>query len=123
MVRLTRTSILASCLFVLVLGGASGADNKSADLGELSLDTVGVGSADVIEAESRSAVEAVSPKRRLEMRRGLMLIGVLLVVFLLWLILFRAIGRRLRKRAFRAHAPTPHADIWASHKPPELPEG
>jgi hypothetical protein len=50
----------------------------------------------------------------------LMLIAVLLVLFLLSLILFHSLGRRLGKRSFRVHAPTRHADIWASHKPPQF---
>ena len=132
MPRLTKTSILASCLALLILCGASRANNKSPDSNELSLDTGAVGPANVIKAdqpspalpvapaESQSPLEPVSPKRRAAMRRWLMLFGVLLVLFLLWLVLFHAIGRRLRKRALRAHAPTPHADIWASHKPPEF---
>ena len=53
-------------------------------------------------------------------RHWFMLLGILLVLFLLSLIIFHTLGRRLRQKAFRAHAPTRHADIWASHKPPQF---
>ena len=53
-------------------------------------------------------------------RQWFVLLGMLLVLFLLSLILFHTMGRRLRQKAFRAHAPTRHADIWASHKPPQF---
>ena len=53
-------------------------------------------------------------------RNWLMLVAIILVLFLLSVVLFHGMGRRLRKKSFRAHAPTQHADIWASHKPPEF---
>ena len=53
-------------------------------------------------------------------REWFMLLGILLVLFLLSLILFHTMGRRVRQKAFRAHAPTRHTDIWASHKPPQF---
>ena len=124
MLTLTKTSILTPCLALLILCGASSANSKPPDSNELSLDKEPVGPAKVSKTDqpSQAPPEAVSPKHRAAMRHGLMLVGILLVIFLLWLILFHAIGRRLRKRALRAHAPTPHADIWASHKPPQLPD-
>ena len=53
-------------------------------------------------------------------RSWLMLLAILLILFLLSLILFHSMARRLRQKSFRAHAPTRHADIWASHKPPQF---
>ena len=50
----------------------------------------------------------------------LLLVGILLVLFLLALILFHVLGRNLQRRSFRAHSPTRHVDIWASHKPPQF---
>ena len=50
----------------------------------------------------------------------LMLVAIILGLFLLSVILFHGMARRLRQKSFRAHAPTRHADIWASHKPPEF---
>ena len=54
------------------------------------------------------------------LQHWLMLLGILLALFFFSLILFHIMGRRLHKRAFRAHAPTRHANIWASHKPPKF---
>ncbi len=62
----------------------------------------------------------VSANQRTILQDWLMLVGVLLLLFLLSLMLFHSLGRRLRKRTFRAHAPTRHADIWASHQPPQF---
>ena len=53
-------------------------------------------------------------------RNWQMLVAIILILFLLSVILFHGMGRRLRKKSFRAHAPTQHADIWASHKPPQF---
>ena len=50
----------------------------------------------------------------------LMLVAIILMLFLLSVVLFHVMARRLRQKSFRAHAPTRHADIWASHKPPEF---
>ena len=50
----------------------------------------------------------------------LLLVGILLVLFLLALILFHVMGRNLQRRSFKAHSPTRHVDIWASHKPPQF---
>ena len=50
----------------------------------------------------------------------LLLVGILLVLFLLALILFHILGRNLQQKSFKAHSPTRHVDIWASHKPPQF---
>ena len=50
----------------------------------------------------------------------LLLVGILLVLFLLALILFHILGRNLQRKSFKAHSPTRHIDIWASHKPPQF---
>ena len=50
----------------------------------------------------------------------LLLVGILLILFLLALILFHILGRNLQRKSFRAHSPTRHVDIWASHKPPQF---
>ena len=73
-------------------------------------------------AEAQTQNEAISANKPVIPipPNWLMLVGVLLLLFLLSLILFHSLGRRLSKRSFRAHAPTRHADIWASHKPPQF---
>ena len=53
-------------------------------------------------------------------RTEVMLVAVLLVLFVVSVVVFHSLGRRLRQKSFRAHAPTRHADIWASHKPPQF---
>ncbi|NIA07886.1 MAG: hypothetical protein GWP14_09705 [Actinobacteria bacterium] len=53
-------------------------------------------------------------------RHWLMLVAIILILFLLSVILFHGMARRLRQKSFRAHAPTRHADIWSSHKPPQF---
>ena len=50
----------------------------------------------------------------------LMLVAIILILFLLSVVLFHGMARRLRQKSLRAHAPTRHSDIWASHKPPEF---
>ncbi len=70
---------------------------------------------------SQALDKPISANYRGILRGLLMLVGVLLVLFLLSVMLFHSFGRRLGKRAFRAHAPTRHTDIWVSHKvPPEF---
>ena len=54
------------------------------------------------------------------LRHWLMLVAALTMLFLLSLLIFHTMGRRLRRRSFKPHPPTSHADIWASHKPPEF---
>ncbi len=106
-----RTSILAVGFAVLVLSGVfcswcPASPEKSA----LADTPVATEVSDKLTPLERGAV----------LRKWLMFVGVLLLLFLFSLILFRSLGRRLGKRSFRAHDPTPHADIWASHKPPEF---
>ena len=106
-----RTSILAIGFAVLVLSGVfcsfcPASPEKSA----LADTPVATELPDKLTPLERGAV----------LRKWLMFVGVLGLLFLFSLILFRSLGRRLGKRSFRAHDPTPHADIWSSHKPPEF---
>jgi len=50
----------------------------------------------------------------------LVLLAMILILFLLSVVLIHGMARRLRQKSFRVHAPTRHADIWASHKQPEF---
>ena len=50
----------------------------------------------------------------------LMLVAIILILFLLSVVLFHGMARRLRQKSLRAHSPTRHADIWSSHKPPQF---
>ena len=71
-------------------------------------------------AASELSAKPMSLEHLAVLRKWLMFVGVLLLLFLFSLILFRSLGRRLGKRSFRVHDPTSHTDIWASHKPPEF---
>ena len=131
---LIRTSILAACFALLAFCGASCSWFVNPE--KLALDSEPSGSApklaNVIKidppaktlpdtpAATGSSDKSISLEQRTILRDWLMLVGILLLLFLLSLILFHSLGRRLGKRSFRAHAPTRHADIWASHKPPQF---
>ncbi len=131
---LIRTTILAACFALLAFCGASCSWFVNPE--KLALDSEPSGSApklaNVIKiapptkalpdtpAATQSSDKSISLEHRTILRNWLMLVGVLLVLFLLSLMLFHTMGRRLHKRTFRAHAPTRHANIWASHKAPEF---
>ena len=131
MFRLPLTIILV--LFVL----CSASCRKSPTPAELALEKASPGSAPtaanviVVEppADPVPTAAAVVPEPVAEVlnvphpafyRTGLMLVAIILVLFLLSVVLFHSLARRLRQKSFRAHAPTRHADIWASHKPPQF---
>lgn len=105
-----KTSILTACFALLALSGVF--------CGFWLVNVENSALADTPTATTPSD-KAPSLEHAVAMRHWLVLVGALLLLFLFSLILFRTLGRRLAKRRFRAHAPTPHADIWASHKPPE----
>ncbi|MCK4851178.1 MAG: hypothetical protein KAT11_07500 [Phycisphaerae bacterium] len=133
---LIRTTTLAVCFALLVFCGAS--CRKPVNPEKLALMSDPSGSAPnpaavikidpPVKALSPAPPEAQAQNEAISANKPanpippnwLMLVGVLLLLFLLSLILFHSLGRRLRKRTFRAHAPTRHADIWASHKPPQF---
>lgn len=131
---LMRPTILASCLGLMILCVAS--CSKSVAPNELSIDkdaaapppnvtkvikiAPAVKALPAVGAHRQARPGPIFPNYRLIVRHWLMLVGVLLVLFLLSLLLFHTMGRRLGKRSFRAHAPTRHANIWASHKAPEF---
>ena len=71
-------------------------------------------------APVESTSEPASISQRQFFRHWAMLLTVLILLFLLSLVIFHSMGRRLRHRSFKPHPPTRHADIWASHKPPEF---
>ena len=78
-------------------------------------------------SESTPKITAVGPtdagigvSRPTAWNYWLMLVAIMLLLFVLSVLLFHGMARRLRQKSFRAHAPTRHADIWASHKPPEF---
>ncbi len=134
-----KKCLLAACFALLALSGASCswwslATEKFAPDNELSSSAPKL--ADVIKItpsakaipdtpapatiEPEPSDKSISLEQWTFLRSWWMLVGVLLLLFLLSLMLFHHLGRRLGKRSFRAHAPTPHADIWASHKPPQF---
>lgn len=49
-----------------------------------------------------------------------MMIAALVILFLVSVLIFHTFGRQLRRKGFKAHAPTSHLDIWATHKPPQF---
>ncbi len=128
------TTILAGCFALLILSGAS--CRKSIDINKLVLADEAVGpapsAANVIKidppvkalpaasAEIQPSHSPISVNQWGIWRHWLMLVGVLLLLFLLSLMLCHTLGRRLHKPTFRAHPPTRHANIWASHKPPQF---
>jgi hypothetical protein len=130
-----KTSILAACFALLAFCGAS-CSWWSTNPEKLALDAEPSGSApklaNIIKidpptktlpdtpAATGPSDKSISLEQRTIPPNWLMLVGVLLLLFLLSLILFHSLGRRLGKRSFRVHAPTRHADIWASHKPPQF---
>ena len=134
---LIKTTILAGALGLLILCVAS--CSKSIDPNKLAVDQEAASPppnvANVIKIEppvkepvpaalthtqNQPPPEPIFPNHPLIVRHWLMLLGVLLLFFLLSLMLFHSMGRRLHKRTLRAHAPTRHANIWASHKPPQF---
>ncbi len=50
----------------------------------------------------------------------LMMVFALVMLFLLSVLIFHPFGRQLRRKRLKAHAPTSHLDIWATHKPPQF---
>ena len=50
----------------------------------------------------------------------LMMVFALVMLFLLSVLIFHTFGRQLRRKRLKAHAPTSHLDIWATHKPPQF---
>ena len=137
---LMKISILAACSALLAFCGAS-CSWWSANPEKLALDSEPSGSApkfaNIIKIDPAATALAAEPGEPTATITGepsdkpisanhrtilhwLMLIAVLLVLFLLSLILFHSLGRHLGKRSFRAHAPTRHADICASHQPPQF---
>ncbi len=136
---LIRTTILAGCFILLGFCGASCSWFVNPE--KLALDSEPSGSApklaNVIKINPAATALAAEPGEPSATITGepsdkpvsanhrailhwLMLVAVLLVLFLLSLMLFHSLGRRLGKRSFRVHAPTRHANIWASHKPPQF---
>ena len=136
MIRRHKTTvILAASLAMLIVTGAS--CQKTVDPNKLVLSEESVGPApnpaNVIQiakptppAQSEPLALQAPPEpttainRYPIMQHWLMLVGILLALFFFSLILFHIMGRPLHKRSFRAHQPTRHANIWASHKPPQF---
>ena len=131
---LIGTTILAACFALLILSGAS--CRKSIDPKKLTLADEAIGpapnAANVIKidapikalpaapAETQASHSPISPNYPAIWRHWLMLLGALLLLFLLSLMLFHTMGRQLHKPTFRVHPPTRHANIWASHNPPQF---
>ena len=135
MFRAIITILLSAC-FAAGLGAGLSC-RKSVDMDNLGLSKQSAGSApkaaNVIKLADLPAVaaaplakqadiaqDATVPNRPNLFQHWAMLAGTLLVLFLLSVFVFHTMGRHLRKRSFKAHAPTRHANIWASHKPPQF---